>query len=162
MYSVFSNKLIEYVTLVEKVRAKTARIRTVPRTFETINEAFDDFIKRPNPYFPEILLDRRSYQGGATCYESYKLSTCVGLQNVIKWICKEILVKLPTDPYKTRNVKIRIATGMLNNLERDGLIDHNLNIYYHDTFLLNIHGLMTDLVKAELPFQTTRGCYPHR
>lgn len=152
MYSVFSNKLIEYVTLIEKVRAKTARVRTVPKTFETINEAFDDFIKKPNPFFPEILLARRSYLEGELCDESYKISTCTGLQNIVRWICEEIIVKLPKDSYKTRNVKIRIVTGMLNNLERDGLIDHYLNLYYHDTFLLNIHGLMADLVKAELPF----------
>lgn len=153
MYSVFSEKLMEHVNLIEWAKAKSARVSTVPKKFETINEAFDQLIKEGKKlYIPHILIDLRSYQEDAICDESYKICICPGLQNIIKWTCREILLNLLKDSYKTRNVKLRIATGMLNNLERDGIIDHYLNIYYHDAFLLNIYTLTTDLVKEELPF----------
>lgn len=62
------------------------------------------------------------------------------------WIDNKILI--PTISPQTVQVRLRIATNMLNSME----IDKRLAMEMHYGFVTNIKGLFLDLLNEELPF----------
>ena len=71
------------------------------------------------------------------------------VQQLIKWIIVNIVLPLPTLTYKSRDVLIRIATGMLNKID----IPDCLKIMYHDNMVRNIIDEHHEIICDDLPFQ---------
>lgn len=84
--------------------------------------------------------------------KSFKISEIGKLSELVLWINKNLLQQIRKDNYITRNVKIRIATGMLNNLEKEKIITHDLNVYYHDNLVNNLFNLDKAIILEDLPF----------
>ena len=74
------------------------------------------------------------------------------LQNVIYWINKSILTQLNTLESKTLEVRLRIATSMLNKAIQNNNIKPIVGIIMHDNFVKNLKELYFDLQTDELPF----------
>jgi len=68
------------------------------------------------------------------------------VQKTLCWVFDNIIKPISTDNYVTRNVKIRIATGMLNKCQ----IPSYVNQFYHTNMLQNIFNLVADI--QGLPF----------
>lgn len=75
--------------------------------------------------------------------------------NLILWIEKNIIINLGTMldnnygfDYRTTNVRLRIATGMLNKID----IPKEIKIMYHDNMVNNIHHEIQLIADEELPF----------
>lgn len=74
------------------------------------------------------------------------------LANVVYWINKNILTQLNTLESKTLEVRIRIATSMLNKVVTDNNINKLVGVVIHDNFTKNLKQLYFDLNVDELPF----------
>ncbi len=57
------------------------------------------------------------------------------------------------DDYTTRNVKVRIAIGMLNKLEQSGKLCKDESIEIGNNIVVNIQEIHNFIVKWELPFE---------
>lgn len=68
--------------------------------------------------------------------------------NVLNWVMVNIVIKLPYLNYKTLDVLIRIATGMLNKCN----VPNEIKIMFHDNMVKNLHSVSTQITLAELPF----------
>lgn len=72
------------------------------------------------------------------------------------WINNKILFELPK--VKTANnsawiwVRIRIATSMLNNLEKNGILDKDVCILYHERLTSNVRQILNEIQVEDLPF----------
>ena len=75
-----------------------------------------------------------------------------GLRAVVVWINKNILLQLTKDTYITTEVKIRIATGMINKLVAQEKLDKDYGMVAHDILVANIRELQNDMMDEELPF----------
>ena len=77
---------------------------------------------------------------------------------VLTWINKKILYELPNVKYtpgkkgKYIDVRIRIATSMLNKLVDDGIIDKNISIAYHQRLITNVRKILSEINAEDLPF----------
>ena len=69
------------------------------------------------------------------------------IRKVEAWITNNIVLQPSLSP-KTVEVRLRIATNMLNSME----IDKRLAMEMHYGFVTNIKGLFLDLLNEELPF----------
>lgn len=67
----------------------------------------------------------------------------------LRWVNENICQKLDSDIYKSTDVKVRIATGMLNKIESLDDID---KIRIHYNFVNNIKKLSIDVALSKLPF----------
>lgn len=67
---------------------------------------------------------------------------------VLTWIRVNIIINLPCITYRTLDVLIRIATGMLNKCD----IPEELQIMFHDNMVENLHSEHKEILLAELPF----------
>ena len=74
------------------------------------------------------------------------------LRKVTQFVVDKILVNCDKMDYKTRNVRIRIFTGMLNKLVDNGNLDKTMAIKIHIGTIKNIRDLMSDLWTEDLPF----------
>lgn len=75
-----------------------------------------------------------------------------GLRAVVVWINKNILLQLTKDTYITTEVKIRIATGMINKLVAQEKLDKDYGMVAHDILVANIRELQNNIMDEELPF----------
>lgn len=75
-----------------------------------------------------------------------------GLRAVVVWINKNILLQLTKDTYITTEVKIRIATGMINKLVAQEKLNKDYGMVAHDILVANIRELQNDMMDEELPF----------
>lgn len=71
------------------------------------------------------------------------------LYQLRKWITFNIALNLGLDSITTTQVKIRIATGMLNNIS--SLTDSEKN-RVHETFTHSVQQAINEIVDEELPF----------
>lgn len=69
---------------------------------------------------------------------------------VLRWINRKILFPLPHLDYRTVDVRIRIATGMLNKLE--GIIPKDVLIAYHMRLTTRVREIRRELWTEDLPF----------
>lgn len=67
---------------------------------------------------------------------------------VIRWVMNEIFNKSALFNYKTLNVLIRIATGMLNKCN----IPKEIQIMFHDNMVDNLQIESNNVILSELPF----------
>lgn len=74
------------------------------------------------------------------------------LANVIYWINKSILTQLDILESKTLEVRLRIATSMLNKVIQENNINKLVGVIIHDNFTKNLRQLYFDLKMDELPF----------
>lgn len=73
-------------------------------------------------------------------------------KTVIKWINKNILLRLTKDTYITTGVKIRIATSMINKLVNQEKLKHDYAILAHNILVSNVTELQHMLLNEDLPF----------
>ena len=74
------------------------------------------------------------------------------LYNLICWINEHILTQLDTLESKTLEVRLRIATSMLNKVIYSNELNTLIGVIIHDSFVKNLKQLYFDLATDELPF----------
>ena len=67
---------------------------------------------------------------------------------VLTWINTKIIINLGVMDYKTLDVLVRIATGMLNKCN----IPRSVQMFFHDNMVKNLWSEYTNIVTADLPF----------
>lgn len=67
---------------------------------------------------------------------------------VLRWVMRNMVINLPDLRYKTLDVLIRIATGMLNKCN----IPNEIKILFHDNMVKNLHSVSAQIMLSELPF----------
>ena len=82
----------------------------------------------------------------------YKICISPELRKIIYWIGNNIISNMFKDDYTTRNVKVRIAIGMLNKLEQSGKLCKDESIEIGNNIVVNIQKIHNFIVKWELPF----------
>lgn len=74
------------------------------------------------------------------------------LQNLLQWVNKKIVLILDIADYRTIGVRMRIATGMLNKLVKEGIISDKLSHKIHTNFVTTINGELSKINTEDLPF----------
>ena len=69
--------------------------------------------------------------------------------SVLNWINTNIVIQLAGITYKTKDVLVRIATGMLNKCN----IPKEVQIMFHDNMVENLKVELEDIIQSDLPFQ---------
>lgn len=67
---------------------------------------------------------------------------------VLNWINTNIVIQLSGITYKTKDVLVRIATGMLNKCD----IPKEVQIMFHDNMVENLKVELEDIIQSDLPF----------
>lgn len=75
-----------------------------------------------------------------------------GFKTVIRWINKNILIQLTNDSYITTDVKIRIATSMINKLVNQEKLKKQHAILAHEILVANVAEIHHVLLDESLPF----------
>lgn len=81
-----------------------------------------------------------------------KLCYSTELISVLRWVNKNILCEFNIYNERSLNVKIRIATSMLNNLVKNNVVKKQDAMIIHDNMVHNINFLNNRLSCEELPF----------
>lgn len=68
--------------------------------------------------------------------------------SVLNWINTNIVIQLSGITYKTKDVLVRIATGMLNKCD----IPKEVQIMFHDNMVENLKVELEDIIQSDLPF----------
>lgn len=68
---------------------------------------------------------------------------------VLAWVKTNIIRKLGQIDYKTLDVLVRIATGMLNKCST---VPKEIKIMFHDNMVWNLRTTYYDIMASELPF----------
>lgn len=68
------------------------------------------------------------------------------------WINRKILFVLPEADKRTVDVRIRIATAMLNSIAEKNLIPKDICIKYHERLVSNTNLLYYRILAEDLPF----------
>ena len=74
------------------------------------------------------------------------------LLNVVHWINENITLRLGIDDYRTINVKIRIATGMIDKLVRESKLSLKIALSIYSNFGFNVQNEMSLINTEDLPF----------
>ena len=74
------------------------------------------------------------------------------IYTVVCWINKNILMQIDTLESKTLDVRLRIATSMLNKVIQTSGMNYLVGILIHDNFVRNLRELYYDLNTDCLPF----------
>ena len=72
--------------------------------------------------------------------------------NIIQWVNENIVMCVIDDNIITSNVKMRIATGMLNRAVDKNELNKDYAILAHDILVANIAELRFNLATEQLPF----------
>ena len=70
----------------------------------------------------------------------------------LNWVNKNILCCITKDDSITVNVKLRIATGMLNKLEEQQIIPRDVCIVYHMRMVETVKSIHSEIMLEDLPF----------
>ena len=151
MNSVFSNYLIKAWCPKQndgcKLKATIDRLSCIEKANNTY--AYWHFVSAPH-IFTMHALTRNEYFG-----QSYYITQCFtndAFKKVVVWVNKNILLQLTKDNYITTNVKIRIATSMINKCLMQEKLSKDFGIIAHDILVSNIKELQSVLRDEELPF----------
>lgn len=82
------------------------------------------------------------------CDILYEIWRNPALRAIVRWINQKIVLELGVAKYQTINVRLRIATGMINNLN----LSKNLAINIHSHLVKNIQREMGLINTEDLPF----------
>ena len=133
------------------------REKLLSKKYNNSKKCYDDGCSIPCLYYKNIF---GPYPKNEKCprdisYEENLTSTNKEVHNLILWIEKNIIINLGTIfdnnygfDYRTVNVYLRIATGMLNKIN----IPKEIKIMYHDNMVNNIHREIQLIADEELPF----------
>ena len=144
--SVFS-KILEREALIESARLR----KNVPTQSRTAKETHKIAIKRKvwDYDIPDwLILDYHENRIGDDFDMRYLFSTNVELRRWMLWVWKRIFAPLDNISYYTMEVRIRIATSMLNKLQ----IPKSINIKIHANLVENLHYCHYALMTEDLPF----------
>lgn len=72
--------------------------------------------------------------------------------DVLRWINRRIIFELPSINYRTVEVRIRIASGMLNKLVYNNIIPKHIGIVYHSRLVHRIRQILCAINVEDLPF----------
>lgn len=103
---------------------------------------------------PHIIIDspltRNEYNmPGTYTYECFNNDA---FRSVISWININILLQMTKDTYITTEVKIRIATGMINKLVKQEKLNRDYGMLAHDILVANVAEIRCILIDEDLPF----------
>ena len=145
MFSIFSNILRDRIRLI--CQACDRR----PHTIEEYKLSDTVDLITPGDNIPHVIIpyDETEDWTDKILYEYCKNQS---LRKVTQFVVDKILVDCDKMDYKTRNVRIRIFTGMLNKLVDNGNLDKTMAIKIHIGTIKNIRDLMSDLWTEDLPF----------
>lgn len=145
MFSIFSNILRDRIRLI--CQACDRRSHTVEEY--KLSDTVD--LITPGDNIPHVIIpyDETEDWTDKILYEYCKNQS---LRKVTQFVVDKILVDCDKMDYKTRNVRIRIFTGMLNKLVDSGNLDKTTAIKIHIGTIKNIRDLMSDLWTEDLPF----------
>ena len=85
------------------------------------------------------------------CDYIYECLTNHHLMLLIRWINKNIVLRCSESVYST-NVRLRIATCMLNKLEEANFVSKRHALWFHEILVANIADLRNSLLDDMLPF----------
>ena len=155
MYSAFSTKLLETYRLI--MCAKTRSKFSLPE--EPITQTLQELcMKHGMKERPYVMMgpSMNSEELSQIDHEiSYKIATSPALRKLLGWINKNIVeyyIMNGESSLKTVNVRVRIATGMLNNLFMDEVIGEWMARLIHENFTENLQQLQADIRNDGLPF----------
>ena len=147
MFSVFSNNLIEWYK--QGTKCQNPKLK----------EAYAEYIKlwtsgkyHRSMFYVKLMIPD-FVEPNEACKMSMEWASNSNLRTVEYWITNNIFVVLNGLRPKTLDVRIRIATSMMNKLVNEGKLDANLSILFHKGFVENLRKVWYDLQAESLPFQ---------
>lgn len=96
--------------------------------------------------------DRFCIQTSCEVIQPFPKEVCLinkELNNWLIWVNKNITLHLASDTYRTTDVKLRIATGMLNKITS---VDDIKKMLIHDNLTMNVNSEMNKIALSDLPF----------
>lgn len=82
----------------------------------------------------------------------YELITNKALIHTLNWINKNILLSIHKDHYKTVDVKLRIAIGMINKLVKEKKLKKEHGTLAGNILIDNVKEVQRAIINEELPF----------
>ena len=145
MFSIFSNILRDRIRLTCQACDRRSHVVEEYKLSDTVD------LITPGENIPHVIIpyDETEDWTDKILYEYCKNQS---LRKVTQFVVDKILVECDKMDYKTRNVRIRIFTGMLNKLVDSGHLDKTMAIKIHIGTIKNIKGLLSDLWTEDLPF----------
>lgn len=137
MYSVFSKKLFEFRDIVE---GSSLGYRSLADTI--------DVLKDKLTYTTAVFTVNSNVLENEAEDAIELIHSNRELKNVILWINKKILKEIKNISLATLDVRLRIATGMLNKVDIKPIV----SVIMHDNFVRNLRALYFDLKMEDLPF----------
>lgn len=148
MTSVFPKQLIERALIIERTRIATNKNykRKVPDEL-----TLTAILPETNLNCP-CVFTFGNYDLGVNGEISYELCKNQRLRKILVWVNKNIVRKANSTSYQTKDVRVRVATCMLNKLVEQGYLTQELNIHIHDNLVQNTFQLWKELAETDLPF----------
>lgn len=114
--------------------------------------SFDSTLKQSYEWNRKVWSQYRyELQNCSYCISPFSLSACLThpqLRKLIEWVNYNIVRTIDIDTLSTINVKLRIATCMLNKIDMDKI--HKIEI--HSNLTRNIRNEYFAIIESELPF----------
>lgn len=151
MHNVFSNYL-KWSWLGKKAKTSSvkAALDEMAKTYNTDEfHAYYNVEIDPHIIVSSPLTLNEYNQPGTYTHECFNNDD---LRSVIKWINKNILLRLTHDSYITIGVRIRIATCMINKLVGQEKLKKDYGILAHDILVANVTEIQNTLLNESLPF----------
>lgn len=129
--------------------------KTLHETLECMRSVKDDFTYKYCVLKNHHILTDSPLTMNEYFLEGNYIYTCITnrhLMKIVEWINENIILTIDTDFYKSTDVKIRIATGMINKLVGQGKLDKDYGLIAHDILIANIVSIQNELSLEELPF----------
>jgi hypothetical protein len=83
----------------------------------------------------------------------YQMWNNADFRKVIQWINKKITLEISKEiDYRTIDVRLRIATNMLNKLVYESKLDSHINIKVHQNLVTNVKNELGLINTEDLPF----------
>ena len=143
---VFSEYLVEYWSPKSPVKSEHPlkdAIEEMNRNKLTWAAQHDHHVFACSPLTKGLYFERGNY------LESLHLHA---MFNIIQWVNENIVMCVIDDNIITSNVKMRIATGMLNRAVDKNKLNKDYAMLAHDILVANIAELRFSLATEQLPF----------
>lgn len=148
--SEYAKKLIQYVLLTKYLNDEIKR-----KSFKEVDlKLLIDYLKEHGYNYDPYILGSGSLLPIYSKSEDLIYTVCTNkeLRNLSKWIVTNIVLRINKDNRKTVDVKLRIACDMLNNLNKNNIIDQATNIQIWSNLITNVKNLQADIDQNDLPF----------
>lgn len=146
MISVFSNYLSPLI------EAKKYNLTEPTKPSEIYNQLRDAYNQGV-----EGILDNTRFVApiceGEECYDIvYKIWESNDLQKLVRWINKKIVLAIGVTDFRAIEVRVRIATNMLNKLVDEGVLDKIMATRIHFYLAKNVRMELSAINTEDLPF----------